>query len=399
MTYEFRLINFGTDSYQSQGFFKPEFKYRDNKKYASDRGNDYEKQLLLKLFSNNDPVVITKNKYPYVYSEIKNQYVIWVNPSMNVSIKTISEEIAKYIKNKDFILYLNSYHNRSIKTIIHYHLMTKPLNLIPALLVKMIILTRHANRYPIVHFDIFHNKHIKDNDSGLLTQRGKDNSIQFGKNIKKIYDLKNNSYTFLSSPYQRCIDTIKGIKVGLKVNVKTIIKDYLKFRVSKEIISDTNNIIKKLFSNNKDLINKIENKFGVSIKNNVYKLKEISSSVTSYQDQNIDILKIANCDNKLYDEIVNLIEYVYFEYTKILTKKVNNMIINIINDLHRYDTDVVIAASHDHLIYAAACMLANINNFSSVLPTPLYLSNIRFEIWNDGIMRTYYDNIYLGNKK
>ena len=100
------------------------------KKYEGEMNKylNYEKYILNK-FLNNKLYNLQPNTYPYDLQPNIKHCVLWLNPIINKDIlykkKFIEGILKSYIPNKEFIFYMNSQKNKSIKQIPHYHVFIK----------------------------------------------------------------------------------------------------------------------------------------------------------------------------------------------------------------------------------------------------------------------------------
>ena len=63
-----------------------------------------------------------KNQFPYDIKEV-NHYLLWVNPKYKISYETIYNYLQLLLKGKMYIYFENSEVNKSVDSIIHYHVL------------------------------------------------------------------------------------------------------------------------------------------------------------------------------------------------------------------------------------------------------------------------------------
>lgn len=369
-----------------KGIWRPLFKERFNSYYNEQNRQEYELDLQNRLFShNNDEIIILENSYPFIYGENEKQYVIWIkNENNDPGINQIVTMINDKFPEKDYIVHLNKMIHRSIKTILHYHAIikepSKPINL------KKLI--------------IFHTY-----GSGLSFS----DSVQFGKDIREIYQLDNiflSKIFYSSSPDNIYIETKNGILKGLKIHT---------------------NIIHFMNHYNIEIMEKIEQIEQM----NIPELDNIYNECIDVLDQ----MKISTRDDKLcpqfiisntkHDKKILLLIYFYEHRTNLrcyldsvekmdqiekLSKKILNILCHyfqiiyfdwvnkIIVDSIYLENDFIIYSANDIFIFVLAKYFAEKNGNDIDLELPNMLSNIRIEEWDDGIIKIHYDNWYLGNE-
>lgn len=252
---------------------------------------------------------------------------------------------------------------------------------IPPVLVGLKIIKRHAEREPILKLKEIHGVPTDLYYGAKLTPRGIDYCKNFyNDNIKKAYgDCP--PFKLLSSPSQRCVDTIKYIFQGdvEKNNIllghfegwerfnqsdvgKEMVKPYLK--EYEKFIAD------KSLKNKFHAINYLSNLYDTLLHTDKY--REIFETAKQFHNEywyayfkNI----YDDEDWEHYDEWVALRTY-------------------LIDTVNKYD--YVIIGTHDVVIYPLALYLSGVK-----LHAPDYGSEIRIEQWNDGTKRVFYDNNYI----
>lgn len=92
--------------------------YEVQTQYENDRLS--EKELKKKLFKNGGIWILTKNKYPYHFTDNTEHYVIWFKYQINYTL------IDFLLRDYDNVVYFeNKTQNKSIKTIPHVHIFLK----------------------------------------------------------------------------------------------------------------------------------------------------------------------------------------------------------------------------------------------------------------------------------
>jgi len=81
---------------------------------------DYE-EFEKSIFEDNKSYSIRKNDFPYDIEPNINHYILWIKDE-SLSIEDIIYSSFKIDKKEDILWYRNSPENRSIKTIVHYHI-------------------------------------------------------------------------------------------------------------------------------------------------------------------------------------------------------------------------------------------------------------------------------------
>ena len=103
-------------------------KYEYEKRIIKKKGLDYDKYIL-KKYLNNKIYNLQPNKFPYDLQKNIKHYVLWLNPALKSKFihnqKFIRSILKEYIPDKQFIYYMNSYQNKSIKPIPHYQVFIK----------------------------------------------------------------------------------------------------------------------------------------------------------------------------------------------------------------------------------------------------------------------------------
>lgn len=412
---KFKTIDIMSKKLIYKGKWKPLFKSRLYDKYNNDKMN-YEEILRQKIFEKTDSeIVIIINGYPFNLGPDLIQYVVWIR-NKDPGIMTIQNIVESTYPNTDYIIYENTYENKSIKSIIHYHLILR-VHVYPSYsnlkleLNKLIIYNRHAHRYPIAKIPRFEsmlgniiNGLSYDHNANLLPI-GHELSSQFGFEIKNIYQL---NYQFIkncrliSSPIRRCKDTLYAICEGLgledfKINIDnnlfidfiSQIKNMENTINFKAIRESTNNLLEKFMKHENTKIN------GFSNYEYLLKLYDYTCSFIAYQDLGIDVKNLIN--QELYHEMMINSKIIYNLLSDIHFKIFEDKFKSIINDAVNCPNNLIIGSTHDIWIFSMLKYLCNKNNLEHLFEVPEYLANIRIEKWNDGVIRIFYNNYYLGN--
>ncbi|AYV85617.1 MAG: putative ORFan [Satyrvirus sp.] len=409
------VVSHDCEILRKKGLWRPLFKTRYVAKYYdTNKKDEYEHGLYNRLFGDNDnSIVIRKNMYEFNLGKDLEQFVVWIrdkhnDPGIDHIVKIIEEEYP----DMDYNIYLNKPENKTIKNIQHYHAILK--NPSQIYLKKIIILVRHANREPITKLPsiekLLNNDNMTTNSDAKLLPIGHQNSIKFGDDIRKIYELDDNfisNMVFLSSPFERCRDTLTNIATGLKLKVNFEIIDTEKLKIeSKHYVvkfEDITGEFDKLFFKYEKLIDKLGNIFGFQnefseddLKNNINrrlklaKLYDYYSSMACYKDMGIDTIKFM--DEELEKEFEEATLNVYNIMHHNNQFMISSHIKNIISDLINLDSNLVIGCTHDTLIFIIAKFFSHIHKTNFNYELPHYLSNIRIEEWTDGVFRIYYNN-------
>lgn len=387
------------------GFWKPLFKTRLGNNYADfSKRDELEKTLHRELFGNNtETVIIAHNKYEFNLGPGYKQYVIWCRDNL-IMVDHAYDIAKKLFPNSDYHIVLNKSHLRSIKSIYHYHLVTKIHQAIPSKLKHLIIFNRHANRTPIMFFPQIENilgnvrQSYPDNPTANLTDLGRSMAKKFGSELLNIYELDNafvENNCFISSPFDRCIDTVNEIANGMGIIEPRIqISDILRFKLNRsDYLEDSSDKIIGIISS-------LNNRLGTNVEPLGSVLYDFLSSMRCYEDVGINFEEIFGKDfindftleTKYHYNLMS--DFFSRHYGGALCTIINSIISNTINS----NINLSICSTHDHLIFIMMKYLTRLNNFidkNLELELPEYLSNIRIEIWTDET-RIYYNNWYIG---
>jgi len=411
-TMEFRTLENDTIESIKKGLWKPLFKNRLNDNYHDtyDR-TEYELSLWNRIFANNDnEIIIRKNTYPFNFGEDTEQFVIWIRDiNKDPGIRNIVEMIKKDYLDKDYVIYINKISYRSIQSILHYHVIIKNPSA-PFYLKKLIVIHNYGNTEPIIKFPVLEkllpNQNLSIN-SNKLSQIGFINSINFGNNLKQIYELNDEIISdsiFLSNSINTCCETMKNIIIGLfgSDNQHIIQTDEILREMDNISLKQNNNItIIEHIEKYNNILNKIETIFGsnktiLNHKNIVSSLFNNYSSLQSYNDMGTDYKNILDKNTQI--EFDTTTKILYNLLVENYQKQLSNQIEKFINYLISCDNKLILCST-DHLL---VFMLVKYFSFKSgtcfdyIIPESL--SNIRIEEWSDGIIKIFYNNWYLGKK-
>jgi hypothetical protein len=408
---DFNIADKFAETITTLGHWKPLFKSRFNNNYfnVEDR-TKYEKNLWDKFFLNNESdIVIRQNKYPFNYGENMNQLVVWLrDKNLDVNIDDISNIIKELYPDLDHKIILNQFDHRSIKSVLHYHVILKQPTIQNIHLEKLIIIHRHGNREPITKFPVFekmfNNPNLNTNKDALLLPIGHQNSYEFGLKLKEIYELKEDSLSdsiFVTSPVTRCKETIIGVinGLGLNANASSILESkILRFITDPNMLFAIENIpeIKSKYQKYAPLISKLCKAFGIIPDGTLMQLHILHTTLICYREMNLDLNNIIDHDTEIQFDNATIETYnMIFDYYQMLDL---DNIDKIMSFIIKLDAKLVVCTTHDHLVFLLAKYFAHQNDIKYNFELPHYLSNVRIEHWSDGMVRVYYNNWYLGGK-
>lgn len=402
---ELKTVQTYVSKIKTKGHWKPLFKTRfvDFNYYIDDKKR-YENDLRNKLFRKIDHwIVICNNNYPFNLGEDLEQLIVWIRDG-DPGIDFITKLVEKHYPGRDYIVSLNQYQYRSIKSILHYHVILKEPSP-PFYLEKLIIFHRHANRGPISKIPVFEKLR---NDGSVETSNihlpllpiGHQNALRFGKDLREIYSL---SRQFLlrsicfSSPYLRCIQTSQNVLKGLETNIDIIVNNSLKFAIDTEAPTLIGNLneSKCLSQHYLPLIKRLNEALQVEI-SDILEIHNIYSSIRCYRDLGIDVNQYL--DPELEKELNEATYQVLNFFNKHCQKLHYQELQDTISFFDSVDQNLILCSTHDTLIFLLAKYYEMNNGMDYCLEIPDYLSNIRIEKWSDGVTRVYYNSFYLGKK-
>ncbi len=402
-----------------------------------------------------DTIIATPNEYPYIIPNTSYKYfIIWDLNSSNLNIDSVITILKDIINNKDYVVWRNPPIYKSVKTIEHYHIITRPKTLQKSLK-KLFVVSRHGPRepiHPIPKFIKTYWSSLKNNDNNNsvytanLTNLGKLYCNFIGRLLSLNYSdnfdfsILNNTNTFIASTnfdrtIQSAILTLDGLNLtNTYSNIKII-----DFIGSDTIFtSDEKKSYDHKMSNpqinwdvNLENINKeIEELTGFKIKTfrNYF---DLACTMKCYDFQGYQMLS-SDLDNKklleLKPTIYNLATYYYnivhnpkdefYSESKILGTTVIKKVLELFKSSQYF---FAYFSTHDNIIMPVVkniiYMVLNdeikfenldydrdffttiIRSKINYLDFPDFNSQIRFELWEDSIqnqtVRIYYNSLML----
>ena len=100
-----------------------EKKYEDHIKNLKKNNIDISTYIIDTIIRDNI-MVMCKNSFPYNIPNTEH-YLLWINPKYKISRDTVDAYVEKKVKNKMYICFENSSVNKSINSIIHYHILIR----------------------------------------------------------------------------------------------------------------------------------------------------------------------------------------------------------------------------------------------------------------------------------
>ena len=327
---EFHTIESMAERISFKGDFLPTFKFRFTENYLDNINREqYEKELFVELFSNEElDFVINTNKYPFNFGSNLEQKIVWIRYS-DPGIEQIQRFVEEFYPSSDWIIYLNKPKHRSIKSILHYHVVLRPQSE-PLKLKKLITIFRHGHRQPITRFPVIESfiganiDNSKDAETKIcdahLLECGFNHGVEFGLELKKIYQLNDSlTYDFVSSPVKRCVDTTKAVSIGLGIDLNEIKTDpVLKFVFSIQDYYDFDTYLKEnyseLYSQYLSLADEIETHLGYRIKTPM-DLYETHNGFLCYTNLGIDMKQFFDDnDHKKLLVLMKTLYNLFYEY-------------------------------------------------------------------------------------
>jgi hypothetical protein len=397
------------------------FMYKNSQKGLS---NEQIKNNLLKSFCYKDFInykqldnnlVLTNNKYPYVSTNDNPIFIIW-DISGKSSILDIKKIVDKYFSSYNFLIWRNPFIHQSVKLIKHYHLVIrKPIK--KPILTKVLLLVRHGPREPI-HLPKNFDSSYWSEDTKLnvltrtikarMTNLGKLYCIFRGEEAKKYYEkelfynsLEINDILVESSYVERTQESAKYYMKGLGFDKCNI--EISNFLASDKILNHFDLLNYKLFMDNfnlnidtSKLNNSLEKVVGEKI-NNSMDFFHILSTTNCYKVHNYNLPQGLEENYKLLEEISTL---VYNEanddkknkYAKILGEQLLLHIFELLEN----EKKLIYLSTHDNMIMTLVKYISNKYELEiKLFDIPDFCSCIRFEIWNDDLLRIYYDSLFL----
>lgn len=362
----------------SCGDWKPLFKARARSEdYHGEDRDKYEKELLERVLGDKE-MKITENDYPFTFGPEVQQWVIWMREEIDVM--GIYQKVVKENPGCDVIVSVNKPEYRSIKTINHCHALIKPRS-IPSKLLKLTIYHRHAHRSPIVSIP----KLGRIINKGSIINKGLEASLQFGKDLANIYDLKHLTLTAYSSPVNRCHETLDKIMEGLGKRA------FMNINTDLIIMPDCIPTLEghdSLVNECQEVLNKIEEVLGkIDMWNGLFEtVLCLRTELTAYCDMGVNVREMLG---DLYEElervstvVMNLVCKDYIDNNPYLVSRL----------LPFSKEGLTICATHDITLFPFVKYFSSKYNYPIDLEFPEYLSNLRIEQWTDGVERIYYNN-------
>lgn len=404
--------------------FLTKFMYKHSQK---DLSNEQIKKKLLKSFCNADFInfkqldnnlVLTNNKYPYVSTNNNKMFIIWDIDDQS-SISDIKNIVDTFFGSYNYLLWRNPFIHQSVKLIKHYHLVIrKPI--IKPVLKKVLLVVRHGPREPIHLPKNFNKSYWSSNfKHNILTKAIKARMTCLGKlycwfrgqEAKKYYEneinfknIKKEDVLIKSSYIERTIESAIYYMRGFDLYFEKSEISLSNYLVSNKLLSPLEVLGYELFQNN------------FNIKLNVTKLSNILTEITGEEfNSSMDIFHLCSTikcykvhDYELpkgIDDIYNLLEQtstlIYNKVNEINDKniyseKIGSEMLNYIFETLKEKQKFIYLSTHDNMIMALLKYISHKYNLKiSLLDIPDFCSCIRFEIWNNDLLRIYYDSLFL----
>lgn len=433
----FKTVQNTSEDYRITGWWRIIFKVRVGKTYDQiAKTVGHESLVFEKVFgANSDPIVIRPNDYPLSCGPDVEQYVVWIRSlELDPGIDEVSTLISKLYPNRDYIVYLNKQSDRSIKTIRHYHaiIRSKPIPMSPIpTLSKLIVFYRHANRQPIIKLPRFeymlatldpnHRPSIELNRNPQLLPCGINNAITFGQDMLAVYGPYTELFDHtlaLTSPYDRCRDTARAVLRGLGINTSVaddpILRPHALNDIKKHLTVyldlDLSTLAKadELYESYTGLAAEVE--AGAEL-GSMYINAESSTSgylwslsllgdyytnLLCYMEMGVDVSKHISPESVLKLKLAA--EHTYNFLFDIYRRPMAIYITQLLAMTLTADETAVLCSTHDTYIFLLLRHLACINGLDTDFTFSDYLSNIRIELWSDGVSRVYYGSQYLGSQ-
>ena len=379
-------------------------------------GSLYNKEFNSYKLLDND-LILTNNKYPYVSTNNNPMFIIW-DVGDESDICDIKKLVNKYFSNYNYLVWRNPYIHQSVKLIKHYHLVirnpiTKPK------LTKVLLVVRHGPREPIHLPSKFDSSYwLSDRNTHEIFQSIKARMTCLGKSYCEYRGQEAYNY------YSNEIDFSKIARDDILIESSYIERTresaiyYMKsfgynlantdIQISSCLASD------KLFSLLEGLAyNKLQKKFKLDI--DTGKLDKLIEEITGQPITNsmdyfhiystIKCYKVHNYMlpdglDKMYDLLEEISTLMYNEVNEptnnIYSKKIGIGMLTHIFHILKTNKIFSYLSTHDNMIIALLkyiCYKYNVN--IRLLDIPDFCSCIRFEVWNNDIIRIYYDSLFL----
>ncbi len=402
-----------------------------------------------------EEIIITSNEYPYRIPNSNYKYFLIcnLNSLTSLSIGDVKKIFGKELVNQDYIIWKNPMIFKSVKTIEHYHIIYRPS--IPKLtLKKLFIFSRHGPREPILFLPKFNNTywsyttndHTKAVYASNLTPLGKLYCKFIGGLLYFNYsdnfnftNLNSTNTKIFSTNFDRTIQSAMLVLDGMGLN-----NSYEQINVVDFISSDS------VFTPNQKIKynNKMKNpqinwdKDLTELNNQIYELTglkietfkdyfELASTMKCYEFHGYTMIDDPDFNNKLMEikpVIYNLATYYYNyvhdnknEYYSENIYLGQTVLDKILELFKESNYDFAYFSSHDNIIYPLVKNLIyrvlnknlkingleidsdyftpNIKSNINYLEYPEFNSTVRFELWEDEFskqkIRIYYNSLIL----
>jgi hypothetical protein len=417
------VINNGFEIETFSRTFITKFKYRYQQKNQSHV--QIKKNLLDTLYNKefnsykllDNDLILTNNKFPYVSTNNNQMFIIW-DVVGKTTICDIKQLVNKFFSNYNYLLWRNPYVHQSVKLIKHYHLVIRN-PIIKPKLSKVLLAVRHGPREPIHLPSKFDSSYwLSDRNTHEIIQSIKARITCLGKSYceyrgQEAYNYYSHELDFSkltrddilveSSYIERTRESASYYMKSFGYNfVDTDIKissclasdklfnllellAYKKFQDDFKLDIDTGKLDKL-----------IEEITGQPITNSMDYF-HIYSTIKCYKVHNY---KLPDGLYEIYDLLEEMATLIYNEVNEseynIYSKKIGIAMLTHIFDILKTTKIFSYLSTHDNMIIALLkyiCYKYNVN--IRLLDIPDFCSCIRFEVWNNDIMRIYYDSLFL----
>jgi hypothetical protein len=400
-------------------------------------------------------LIMTKNDYPYIVPNTTyNYFLLWnLETDVFLNVKNVESMLYSQFKDRDYIIWRNPSIYKSVKTIEHFHIISRPA-MKKLYLKKLFIVSRHGPREPIFvvpkfihsYWQKISHDHTEAVYGANLTEVGKLYCVFMGKllhfNYNEDFDFSqvNHSNSIVTSTnFNRTIESAMLTLDGMGLTNK-----YSDIKITDFISSDTvfSSEQKKSYNdkmNNPQIkwdvdLNELNSKIfqltGIKI-HNFRNYFDIACTMRCYEFHNYQMLPDDNLNEKLLElkpTIYNLSTYYYnivhnpkdefYWESRVLGTTVLNGLIDLFNNPN-YKFGYF--STHDNILmplvknliyevlqgnlkfpelnYDTEFFTQNIKSKINYLNFPDFNSNIRFEQWEDidgkKIIRIYYNSLML----
>lgn len=366
---------------------------------------DEMKEIIIKTYIEklDDNIYLCINNYPYIGPNNLKSYVIWFLDNKNykneyIELLLLKKNIINKKKN-DYMIFQNPNDLKSMKSIKHCHLIIRNHNnIIPSLInikiKKLIILVRNGPYTPIPeyqhHVPIINSTLLEINK--LYCRLAGDELMNGYKNNIHFEELQEKNIYIGSSNFKKTIFTTKNYLLGIGLNTN------FKIHILEEL---------KISDKNVDMLQQIENQLILNLDKNFI------------DNFNIEIKRIFDVDNDSYVYLYNIINMCKLykislpnEWTPVLNLHLKDIIVDYYNNLFEYKTssllinkllDKIILLLYDKQIKFGflcsddAIIMALIKCIqpNTIFNIPDFCSVIRFELWENNLLRIYYDGLII----